>query len=70
MHGSGGALTRRLLDRDLVDEMNLFIFPAVVGAGTRLFPDTGSGATLELVELKGDPLWNHDQVYRTTRRRS
>ena len=39
MHGSG-ALIRWLLDNDLVDEMNLFVCPVVVGQGTRLFPDT------------------------------
>jgi dihydrofolate reductase len=37
VHGSG-ALTRWLLENDLVDEMNLLIVPAVVGQGTRLFP--------------------------------
>lgn len=37
VHGSG-ALVRWQLDNDLVDEFNLFIFPAVVGQGTRLFP--------------------------------
>jgi len=37
VHGSG-ALTRWLLENDLVDEMNLLIVPVVVRQGTRLFP--------------------------------
>jgi dihydrofolate reductase len=36
-----GALTRWLLENDLVDEMNLLIVPVVVGQGTRLFPENG-----------------------------
>jgi dihydrofolate reductase len=48
VHGSG-ALFRWLLDNDLVDEINLFTFPVVVGLGTRLFPDTGRDIALELV---------------------
>ena len=48
MHGSG-ALFRWLLDNDLVDEINLFTFPVVVGQGKRLFPDTGPDIALELV---------------------
>jgi dihydrofolate reductase len=48
VHGSG-ALFRWLLDNDLVDEINLFTFPVVVGQGTRLFPDTGPDIALELV---------------------
>jgi dihydrofolate reductase len=54
VHGSG-ALIRWLLDNDLVDELNLFIFPVVVGQGTRLFPDTGPDMTLELVESRATP---------------
>jgi dihydrofolate reductase len=45
-------LIRWLLDNDLVDEFNLFIFPVVVGQGTRLFPDTGPDRALELVESR------------------
>jgi dihydrofolate reductase len=48
VHGSG-ALFRWLLDKDLVDESNLFIFPVVVGQGTRLFPDAGPDIALQLV---------------------
>src|SRR5262245_32784456 len=40
LQGSG-ALFRWLLDRDLVDELNLIVHPVVVGDGLRLFPDKG-----------------------------
>ena len=63
VHGSG-ALTRWLLENDLVDEMNLLVVPVVVGQGTRLFPDSGPDLALDLVEsrvfMKGITL----QVYR------
>src|ERR687893_1383679 len=54
VHGSG-ALTRWLLDSDLVDEMTLLTYPVVVGQGTRLFPDTGPDLALELVESRVTP---------------
>jgi dihydrofolate reductase len=37
-----GVLVRSLLSRDLVDELLLLIHPLVLGAGRRLFADTGS----------------------------
>ena len=63
VHGSG-ALTRWLLDKDLVDEMNLFTFHVVIGQGTRLFPDIGQDRTLELVESRATPSGVTIQVYR------
>ena len=38
VHGSG-VLLRWLLERDLVDELNLRICPVMVGDGPRLFPE-------------------------------
>jgi dihydrofolate reductase len=65
VHGSG-ILFRWLLDHDLVEEMNLFVFP--VGQGTRLFPDTGRDRALKLVESRATPSGITIQVYRPTGR--
>jgi dihydrofolate reductase len=51
VHGSG-ALLRWLLERDLVDELNLRIYPVIVGDGLRLFPEHGQTHNLELVESR------------------
>ena len=59
-----GALIRWLLANDLVDQMDLVIFPVVVGQGTRLFPDTGPDRALELVESRATPRGVTIQVYR------
>jgi dihydrofolate reductase len=67
VHGSG-VLFRWLLDNDLVDEMNLFIFPVVVGQGTRLFPDTSPFIALELVGSQSTPKGITIQVYRSNGR--
>ena len=67
VHGSG-ALFRWLFDNQLVDEMTVFIFPVVVGQGTRLFPDTGHDRALELVESRATPSGVTIQVYRPTGR--
>jgi dihydrofolate reductase len=63
VHGSG-VLFRWLLDNDLVDEINLFSFPVVVGQGTRLFSVTGPDIALELVGALSTPNGITVQVYR------
>jgi len=67
VHGNG-ALTRWLLDNDVVDEMTLLIVAVVVGQGTRLLPDTGPGIAVDLVESRGFPKGVTIQVYRPTGR--
>ena len=62
------SVVRLLLDNDLVDELNLFICPVVVGQGTRLFPDTGQDIALELVDSQSTPKGITIQVYRPTGR--
>ncbi|HYL41300.1 MAG TPA: dihydrofolate reductase family protein, partial [Candidatus Binatus sp.] len=54
VHGSG-VLLRWLLDRDLVDELNLRITPVVVGDGLRLFPEHGQTHDFGLVESRSVP---------------
>jgi len=49
VHGSG-ELLRWLLDHDLVDELNLRIYPVIVGDGLRLFPERGQTHDLTLVD--------------------
>jgi dihydrofolate reductase len=63
VHGSG-ALIRWLMDNDLVDEIDLFTYPVVIGQGTRLFPDTGPDAALELLESQTTRGGVIIQVYR------
>ena len=67
VHGSG-KLTRWLLDNQLVDELILLVYPVVVGQGTRLFPDTGPDAALDLVESRSTPKGITIQVYRPSGR--
>jgi dihydrofolate reductase len=63
VHGSG-ALFRWLLDNGLIDEINLFIFPVVVGKGTRLFATAGPDIALDLVDSRATPSGITIQVYR------
>ena len=62
VHGSG-ALFRWLLANDLVDEINLFTFPVIVGQGTRLFPESGPDVALELVRSRATPSGVTIEVY-------
>jgi dihydrofolate reductase len=64
VHGSG-ALFRWLLDNGLIDEINLFTFPVIVGQGTRLFAATGPNIALDLVDSQATPNGLTIQVYRT-----
>jgi dihydrofolate reductase len=63
VHGSG-KFVRWLLENDLVDEMNLFTCPLILGQGTRLFPANGPDKALDLIESRSTPRGVVIQVYR------
>ena len=51
VNGSG-QLVAELLDRDLVDELRLMVFPTVLGSGRRLFGDTSVSKPFRLAESR------------------
>jgi dihydrofolate reductase len=51
VHGSA-QLVQALLERDLVDEVRLMVFPVVLGSGKRLFGETSDKKPLRLVDSK------------------
>jgi len=67
VHGSG-ALVRFLLENDLVERLNLLVFPVIVGAERRLFPDSGIATGLALDESRTTGSGVTISVYRPTGR--
>ena len=63
VHGSA-QLVQGLIERDLVDELNLRLYPVVVGDGLRLFPEHGQTHNLELVESRSTPTGVMLQTFR------
>ena len=50
--GGSAQLVQALLDRGLVDELRLMVFPIVLGAGRRLFAETGAPKALALASVQ------------------
>src|SRR5512144_1916455 len=51
VNGSG-QLVQALVERDLVDELRLMVFPVVLGSGKRLFGESGAPKALRLGEAQ------------------
>ena len=51
VHGSA-RLVQTLIERDLVDEFRLMVFPVVLGSGKQLFGETSDKKPLRLVDSK------------------
>jgi dihydrofolate reductase len=51
VHGSA-TLVQALLERDLVDELRLMVFPVVLGSGKRLFGETSDAKRLQLIDTR------------------
>jgi dihydrofolate reductase len=63
VHG-GTKFIRWLLSNDLVDELNLFTYPLVLGQGNRLFPESGADIAFTLTSSRATPSGVIIQSYR------
>jgi dihydrofolate reductase len=63
VHGSS-RLVQWLLEKDLVDEMELIIIPVILGQGARLFADSGRDIAMNLVASRTDSKGVTIQTYR------
>src|SRR5258708_20998685 len=59
-----GVFVRWLLANDLVDQLDLIIYPIVLGQGTRLFPESGPDTALDLVNSRTTSRGMTIQTYR------
>lgn len=67
VHGSG-ALAQWLLARDLVDELNLLVYPVFLGTGRRLFPTGGLPTACEVTHSRTTSAGTSIHTYRPTGR--
>ncbi|MBT2481154.1 dihydrofolate reductase family protein [Streptomyces sp. ISL-94] len=67
VHGSG-QLAQWLLARDLVDELNLLVYPVFLGAGRRLFPTGGLPTACEVTNSRTTSSGIAIHTYRPTGR--
>lgn len=63
VHGCS-RLIQWLLEKDLVDEMELITIPVVLGQGARLFADSGRDIAMNLVDSHSDSKGVMIQRYR------
>jgi len=63
-----GVLVRWLLANGLVDQLDLLIYPLIVGQGMRLFADSGPDVALDLVTSRTTARGITIQTYRTAGR--
>lgn len=67
VHGSG-ALAQWLLARDLVDELNLLVYPVFLGTGRRLFPTGGLPTACGVTQSRTTSSGTSIHTYRPTGR--